>query len=381
MLAVLLAVDIIRLTVARSDSQDMPERAARLAPNMPESLMATAMAEVGGAAAKGESPPSATFQAFERLSAAAPLSIEPFLLQGAVAEKAGDISRAERLLVEARRRNPRSTAARYLLADAWLRQGRVLQGLEEMAILARLLPGSAVQLVPALSGYARSPGARDNLKRILTINPQLQQPLLTALASDSGNAELVLDLAGPGSRSSDPKSQVWQSRLLNGLIAKGAYARAYALWRQFAGLSSSYQPLLFNGEFKRTTAPPPFNWSLVSGRAGLAEPGNANLRVLYYGRQNATLASQLLLLPAGNYQLTAPTSGTVPQHALRWTLTCEGASGSILTLEPGVSGASARFAVPASGCSAQTLRLDGQAQEMPQTADVLVGPLRIDRVR
>jgi hypothetical protein len=374
----LLALEVARLSIASNLAETNPELASKLAPHSPYSLLSSAMGGVGRSAASGGNPDQQTLDSLKATAGLSPLQPEPFLVQGALAERAGDMGRAEELLTQARLRNPRSNAARYLLADVWLRQGRVVEGLTEMAVLSRLFPEASVQLVPALSAYAQSPGARDKLGHILQANPQLKRPLLNALASDRANAGLVLDLAGPDVRSTDKEANRWKEKLLRAFVSAGAYQQAFDLWRAFAGLPKGAAPLLYNGDFGKTGAPPPFNWTYISGPAGFAEPDNGRLRVLYYGRQDAPLASQLLLLGPGSYRFAVVVSGSPAAGALVWTVTCAGAKSPLVQLDV-ASGTSAQFTIPA-GCPAQTLALGGHLQEVPKDSDIQMGPARIQKV-
>ncbi|HEX2802574.1 MAG TPA: hypothetical protein VHN55_01125 [Sphingomicrobium sp.] len=317
----------------------------------------------------------------QQIAATAPLRLEPFLVAAALAQRAGDYDRAEVLLRQARVRDPRSPAALYLLADVSLRKGKTVEGLHNMAILSRILPETSVQLTPALAEYAQTPGARQELAGILAENRQLKRPLLIALAADPDNADLILDLAGPAGRTAGSDSKVWQSRLLEGLVARGDYERAHSLWRQFAGVGEGPRPLLFNGEFKRLDAPPPFNWSFSSADAGFSEPGNnGRLRILYYGRDDSVLASQLLLLPPGTYRFRAPVSGRVAAGTLAFALRCRGTGNTLVNVPIREPAAEANFTVPSGRCGAQLIQLRGHAQEMPEDSDVRVGPARIERV-
>lgn len=373
----LLAAEVARLTLALAWAESRPLLARSLAPNSPDVLMSTAMAKVGADAVQGRTPDAQTMSLFGELSKAAPLHSQPFLVQAALAEKDGNDALAEQLLLEARRRDPRSVGARYLLADVWLRQGKILDGLGEMASLSRLVSGSAVQLVPALAQYAQSPGAPQNLRRILASNPRLKDPLLGALAADPKNAGLILYLQGPASESGKGQVPTWQPRLLNAFIQQGAYQDAYRLWRRLAGLPEGVPVPIFNPGFEPNPAPPPFNWTFTSSGAGFTEAGDG-MRVLYYGRTDASLASQLLLLPPGTYRLASPVNGTVTAGTLAWVLTCLPQSKPIMSLDLTNSASPVIFQVPAN-CPAQKLELVGQAQDMPEQSDVRVGPLAIER--
>lgn len=339
--------------------------------------MQSAMTEVGQAAAVGQRPPPSAMDRFGELRRVAPLDPQPYLVEAAIAQRSGDLDRAERLLVEARRLDPRSAAARYLLADVWLRQGKVVEGLGEMAALGRLLRGSAVQLVPALAEYAKAPGASAQLARVLRSNPQLKQPLLNALAADPDNAGLVVELNGASGPAADGKVPGWQARLLDGLVQRGSYDRAYQLWRHFSAIQGG-RPLLFNGDYRQLAAPPPFNWAFASGRGGFAEAGNGSMRVLHYGREDVSLASQLLLLSPGRYRFSAPASGTAAPGALAWVLVCTGGK-TLFEISPGAA-AAAVFEVPGGDCPAQQLVLKGRALDAPKESDVRVGRTQIERV-
>ncbi len=375
----MLGVEVVRLTLSAAFVETRPELAASMAPKSPTTIASTAMTQIGQAAARGGDPAPETLDRLQTLAAVAPLRPEPFLVQAALAERAADYGKATALLNEARRRDPRSPAARYLIADVSLRQGKVLEGLREMAVLSRLLPGTSVQLVPALSEYARKPGAEKNLASILAENRQLRNPLFEALAADPDNAKLILALAGSNFDSRIPDTRRWQVRLLDGLVARGDFDGAYALWRTFARLREMPRPLLFNGDFRDLAPPPPFNWDFSDLKTSVAEPENGRLRILYYGRENAVLASQLLLLSPGSYRLEAPVSGRVAPQSLAWTLKCLGGT-PLLTSWVGTSSNPADlFTVPASGCGAQKLELTGRAQDAPQDSDVHIGPVAIER--
>lgn len=374
--ALLLAAEIARLTTASAEAEKNPDLASFLAPRAPDALVQSSMAEVGEAAARGSAVSTATREKLRLVAGISPLRPEPYLVQAALESRARSYARAEKLLLDARLRDPRSPAARYLLADVWFREDKVIEALGEMAVLSRLIPGSAVGLVPALAEYTRTPKAREQLAPILARNSQLKVPLLTALAGDPANADLVLALAGDDARSSDPDTRVWQRRLLGGFLSRGQYGKAYFLWRKMLADPIQGQPLLFNGNFRQLAAPPPFNWDFYSGPAGVTEGTGGRLRIMFYGRESAILASQTLLLPAGRYRLRAPLSGSAPRQALLWTLTCLPGSEELMSIDA-VSGV-ASFTVPQK-CEAQSLRLVGQIEDMPVDSDVVVGPALIER--
>ena len=351
-------------------------------PSHPDVLADKVMAEVATSAARGETPSPATLSEVEQLARIAPLKPEPFLIKGAIAVRGGDYARAERLLLQGRLRAPRSAAARYLLADLYLRTGKPLAAMREMAILNRLLPEAASGLAPALAAYAQGRGTQPGqLRAILKAYPELEPRLLNELALDARNADLVLALARPAPPSATPIE--WQQRLFSRLIEKGDFERARAIWEKMSGARVP-RAGLFNPVFGSVPAPPPFNWEFPSTSGGVAEPRNG-LHVLYYGRENLVLARQLTMLSPGAYRLTMTVTGDVSDAgAIRWTVTCLPGGNAILELPLSAPKSPAHigggFTVPA-GCAAQRIELAARSQDMNERADVQISDLRLARAR
>lgn len=361
--------------------ESRPGLVERVWPGHPLVIRDVAMAEVGIAAAQGRLPPQETMEQVRRLAQRAPLLPEPFLINAAIVLRKGETRNAERLLIEARRRNARSLAARYLLADLYLRTGSVRSALREIAAMTRILPGAAGQLVPRLAAYARTPGATPELKRVLRENPDLESMLLSSLATDPANTELVLALANGGGEAGEPRA--WQSTLLQTLIKAGMYRKAHLVWTKFAGLAAPTTGI-YRPDFSESNAPPPFSWTLGGADGGVAEPLGGGLRVLYYGRKDVEFARQSVLLAPGRYRLGMVVTGSSgPEGQLRWVVRCLPALNTILELRlgaakrPQVSGS---FDVPANGCDAQDILLLGVGQEFPKSSDVQIGPLQLARI-
>lgn len=383
LLGSVLAVLLLRLAIAQSDPESGWAR--RAWPQYPAVLTATAMREVGVAAASGAEPASTTQQRLQQLEREAPLAADPFLVEGALFDKQAAAVKAEILYREALRRQPRSVAGHYLIADLYLRTGRISDGMREMAELARLMPASSIQLVPALAQFARSPGAADQLRQIFRSNPELEQPVLDALAADPSNADLILSVATRRGASSTGAAPEWEEKLLDGIVAQGNYPKAYAIWSRLAGVPAGPPAGLFNPAFNRVAAPAPFNWSFDSTGAGVAEPENGSLRVLFYGRESVTLAGETVLLPPGRYHLKlAVNSASGTSGALAWSVICLPSKTRALDLPlPGTVGSqtlAADFIIAPRGCHAQQVELDGALEDSPQTSDLRISALELRKV-
>lgn len=379
-LAALLMIGAVRAMTFVAPS-DQPLRS--LAPSFdghPEAMTDSAMAEIGAAAARGADMPESARQGLAAVALKAPLAPDAFLVEGTVAQMAGDGARAERLFVAARTRNPRSEGARYFLAERYFKTNRIQAGLVEMAALARLSERASEPLVPALVAYAQTPGAIAELRRFFATEPVVRDRTLGLLAGDARNATLVLALmpdARPGAITGD-----WPQRLIRSMVVAGDYAGAEAMWVRLSGVAR--RGLLYNPQFRDLPAPPPFNWTYGSGSAGVAEPsGSGGLDVIYYGREDVSLASQMMRLAPGRYRLAMRIDGPSRADGVAWTVACYPDNKSIFqlplgTVDKGVIAGT--FVVPASGCAAQSIELRGRPPEVTETAQVSIFDLKLEPV-
>ena len=381
------AVQVVRSAIVQHSVASNPDVAARLWPGNPRVRLAIAMAEIGAAAGKGQAPSATSVSLSESVARRAPLAVEPFLIKGAIAQSEQQAKRAEQLFVEAARRDPRSAAARYFLAQLYLASGRPGEGLRHASVLTRLVTGGPAALVPAIAQYAKSPGAVPNLRRMFAGDPGLRDAVLSDLARDAGNFDLIIALAGGDIGHSDLRpAPAWQGQLLGSLIEGGDVARAHVLWLRISGLRTTPKGL-FNPRFAKLSAPAPFNWTFGSGDFGFAESvADGSLQVMYYGRADAQFASQTLLLPPGTYELRARvvrTSDGDGGSGLAWSVACRAGDKTLLNLpigdvEDAARPIAGRFTVPA-GCSSQIIQLAGAPREYARSEQVTISDLKLVR--
>lgn len=368
--AALLAFQVVR-SAAVADREAHPRLAATLWPSHPAVITDRVLLAIGSAAAHGQPVPKATQADVPRIAAKAPLSPDPYLIEGAIGLTEERAPAAEALLINARKLDPRSRGARFLLADRFLRTGRVTASLIEMQALVSLQSRGVEVFAPALVAFAHSPGAIPQLKAFFRKYPRVEASVLSIMAGDAANADLVLALANV--RNPEPD---WRGALISVLAADGQYAKAYSTWARLSGLRATGG--LFNPGFARIAAPPPFNWSLPETSEGVAEPdGEGGVSVLYYGRAKAVLASQLLRLRPGAYRLamTVIDAGGA-QGALHWVVRCANQDKILANLPLRAGPAAGDFAVPA-GCEAQWLELQALPADMPQTTELKIHDLRL----
>lgn len=367
----------VAATALVADRSTRASIAARLWPSHPALLINRTMTEIGAHAARGKSLPPETLRRVEVIASREPLAPEPFLIKGALAQVEQQQERAERLFAAARSRDPRSAAARYLLADRYLRTDRIALALVEIAVLSRLYPEARAQFGPALAAFAQTPGAVTQLRSFFRSSPEVEPLVLSQLAEDAKNAHLILVLWGRRENNVDASSSEWQVKLVDKLVQQGQFAKAHEIWRAVTGVRGA-SGTIFNPGFAKISAPPPFNWQFgTSGGVVESAPGD-RLQVIYFGRNDSVLTQQLLLLAPGSYQLSTDISGPLGKGSeIAWTLACMPGTEPIFRLPVEEKGRLAvSFAVPP-GCSAQRLQLIGLAGEFPQSQEFTVGRMRL----
>ena len=378
---------VVRTSAADALIKRRPAHAAVVAPRDPRIPISLAMLEFRAAA--GTVRPETRKAAIDALERA-PLEDEPFFFAAMEALVQGEDSRALELLHEVRRRNPRSRFARLILLDRYLRLGRIDEATGEMTALNNLITGAGGILIPELGRLARSPQTGRALEAALRRNPEPRDMLLEHLAQTGADPELILRLArnvpaprGPGT------GRAWQGKLVDGLISRGDFNRAYAFWRTFSAPQAPARKVgLYDPEMRGLPGLPPFNWHFPATPAGAAERSNGTLTVEFYGRDSAMLAEQLLVLSPGRYRLLFIAEGSADGESskLAWRIQCAPRAtelGAIMLTKVAYSPKriTGEFTVPASGCPAQRLQLVGHAAEFVKPQNVTIRGLQLAGAR
>jgi hypothetical protein len=360
-----------------------PPAAAQIAPDHPATRIGMAMLEFQ--LRGGRVTPQVHAGAMAALGDHS-LAEEPFLLEGVATLARGDEKRGEALLEEAKRRNPRNRMARLLLLDRYLRTDRPAKAATELGILTVLIPRTGEVLIPQLAKMVTDPKTAGTLRGALNNNPGLLHAVLSRLANDGTSPDTILSLAAAAGPPPPGVNTDWQGLLVNNLAQQGQVERAYKLWQEFGKVPAAAAGNgLYDPDLKGMPGSAPFNWSLISGAEGVTERASGGgLQVGYYGRVDAKLAEQLLILKPGRYRLEFQAEGDAKGESskIAWSLTCQGSKASLVQLPlTGISYAprkiAAGFTVPASGCGAQWLRLAGAAAEFPAEQSVTIRNLRI----
>jgi hypothetical protein len=378
-LALLLAVQVVRSAAVAEWAETSPASAFRAWPAHAAAELALGMTEIGTAAHERKVVGPATFAIIDDAAVKAPLAPEPFLVRGVQAELNRDSNLAARAFAAAERRDPRSVPARYFLADIFFRAGDPRRTLEQIGALATLTPNGAETIAPYLAAYAKNRSAWPYLRDLFRSNPGLADASLAELGHDPVNADAVVALADMRTAAGSQ----WAPTLVNTLVGARQYAKARAAWAATSHVRLPPDVTVYDGGFTDSTSRGPFNWTLTSSTVGLAErePGG-RLHIIYYGQEDGLLAQQLILLPPGPYRLTMAVSGDLSRaaQAMNWSVRCDGSSKPFASVGLDAAARGWIFAVPPD-CAAQWLELSGTSADISQQAEAIISNLKLVLVR
>jgi hypothetical protein len=334
----------------------------------------------------------ATVDRLRRALLDAPLAPDPFYAAAVVRVRRGDRAGAILLLEQARRREPRWAAPRLLLAQQYLLAGNADGAVGEIAVLTRLGTSAGEQLLDALIPLSKDPATRPAVIAALRRDAELRRSFIAHVTSQGGDASLLFKslVSTPNANSASDD----QAAVVNMLAGSGDFQRAYLAWINFLPEQAlSGIAFVYDGDFAGLPGPPPFNWKLYADGSGNAEmmrksslPQGTALEANYFSEQPATMAEQTIVLEPGSYifsySVTASRDGDL--GSLGWSLRCVDKQGrellrsALLPARP--TRVDVRFAVPATGCSAQKLSLVGASGDVPATIRAEYSGLTVTRL-
>lgn len=292
------------------------------------------------------------------------------------------------LLEASRKRNPRLNETRLLLLDLYGRSGRAEEAVREAQSLTVLMPRQQPLMVRLIAGLTGLPKGPEALARALPTSPIAGSVMLRLAQTGADRAvleRLARPMRGIGRRGGDTS---WIGTLVSTLARRPDMSGARSLWAILynvdpATVGSQVADPTFQG-----SGNPPFAWSVAASEAGAAQMHDGALDVFYYGRSNATFASQLLMLAPGSYRLAsrARSPDTQAPRGLYWQIACVGGATQPLrvqlaTLMSGARGSEGSFTIPESGCEAQELQLVATAFDPPRQQSVRIERVAIGPVR
>jgi hypothetical protein len=369
--AAFIAADTTGHNLAGSD----PDAALLLAPWEPVALDERAQRQL--------SSPGGELEPVEDLARRAlvvdPLDSRALSLLGMVAERKGDLVRAETLISLSAARTWRNPEAHVWLFGQAIRRGKFEDALVHADGLLRLYPGSSptafsisATTFPILALFGLDPGGLAALEGALAAHPPWRHEFLSRVVVNGANDRLMTQLYRSLTRSNQPPTASEMKPYLERLIQAGRFDEAYQEWRTTNSQAETPAPYPYNGNFEAPFDGSPFNWvfDFVSGaeiqitEAPDGEKSRA-LRVEFSGaRASLGRVGQLLMLTPGNYRLELgeKASSLRTERGLVWQISCA-ESRSVLAETSPLTGTvpwthlKVKFTVPASDCQAQWLKL------------------------
>ncbi len=341
-----------------------PELAAQLLPAAPRALLIANRGDLLGA--------EGSRALLLRVGASAPLAPQPYRRMGAGARAAGDLSLALRYYEAAYLRDARDTGTILRLLELYTRLGQYPQAVDAADRLMRLpIPWDVRQrLAPAMSAFTLTEPGRVAVARALSRDPPWRGFYLRAGDAFRRDPRLIFEMLERAALESETeRAQAEQSAFLNMLVARGEYDLAQLAFVNFLPKDFVRSTTVYDGEFNGAPGPAPFNWTFRKVRgngAQLARDANTGTRYLAvnYSRRGPAIAEQITRLGAGPALLMTRLRSSEPgvDAGLVWRLFCAEQAVQLAELPAGGGSEDwqtrgVRITVPATGCTAQRLRL------------------------
>lgn len=382
--SVFLAWEVLKAPVIR---RAPPSLAIRLSPTSPEALSRAAEGELN--AGRLENARGLADEALQR----APFNARTLRVRGLVAAKLGQEATADQLLTLAGNLSLRDDPAHGWLVERRLKQGNYGSAFAHADTLVRRRDELQPQVFSLFTqALETDPRAVAPFAQIFSAHPPWRADYLTYLMERPAADPVLLMLARamqhtPGPLSRDELMLIYRSLLAEGRVSGILYLQEHL--RQ----PDPRSPLQ-NGSFDKAEADrlPPLDWQFGSEAGVFGEiveriddPSNPALHVQYDGRGNTPPVYQLIALPPGRHRLSGVQQLEAGQReALRWVARCVGSEQAISepssAPNPSWSAFSMTITVPASGCSAQWLRLEPRSADRRQITSVYYDQMAISSV-
>lgn len=346
-----------------------PETAIRIAPSAQTTLRRAAESEL--AAQRFD---NARTLAADTLSKA-PFDVAALRVYGLTEARApGSADRADQLLTQAGNWSLRDDPSHAWLVGQRLRQGNYASAFAHADTIARRIedrqPAIFQLFTTAALSDSRSLGP---LVRLLAINPPWRSAYIQSLVGRDEAAPLQAALAERLQSTDHPMTPVELGTLYSTWLGKGRIAGIKEIRRRLNRPALGQTPT--NGSFEDELAMGPLDWQFESSpRFSVlmiqddARPTQTALRVEMRGDSDDMVAQQLLLLEPGRYRVAGEVRTELGQTpGVGWAVFCY-ESGQRLGIQATTparqvwQGFRFEFEIPASGCTAQWLRLSGRRE-------------------
>ena len=367
-IGVVLAFAVTSNGLAAWLQQAAPATAARIAPGNADIATAAARSRLIAPADIEEPAVRAFIETALARDVTLPAAIE---LRASQVEASGDKARAARMFALSNAISRRSLPTRLWLIQRSVDRGDVAGALANFDIALRTSEVAPEILFPVLAGATSDPALTGPIARMLDRPSDWRIMFLNHAIDEGGNpadiGRIILEMRDRGALSDNQVDQ----KLVAALVADAEFELARRVHDAYHPTVRN-RPLVADPDFSRPGQSFPFGWGLgTDGEAWAARDLVDGRPALLYRSTSSgegPVATQLLLLPAGQYRIAAKSAGatTDPASPPFWTLTCGERNGRQIALldQPVQSGrlASTDFTVPA-GCAGQWLALNLRPSE------------------
>jgi hypothetical protein len=388
-IAVFLVWQVVTRSLVAYLAEVAPETAHHLRATDPTALVHLAEKQLGIklAAGKTEAPNESSKESDAESDANAqisqlaeqallndPLNARALRILGQLAAEVADEERAEKLMDAVVRRSLRQSVAVYWLMRKSYERQDYAAAIRYADTLLRTRPQVMPQVAPILTRIAEAKDSNGQVISVLADNPPWRAQFLGHLPNSISDARTPLNLLVALKDTAVPPTAADLQGYLNFLIGRKFHGLAYYTWLQFLPLDQLDKAgLLFNGSFEGNPSGLPFDWVITPG-SGVTmsialRPDQDVERALFiefgHGRVEFGNVAQLIMLPAGTYQLQGKYKGTViGRRGLQWRVFCAGATTVQIGESKMLTGVAMSwapfdffFTVPKVGCHGQYVRL------------------------
>ncbi|MBO9712655.1 MAG: hypothetical protein J7495_07055 [Sphingomonas sp.] len=342
------------------------------------------------AAGTGKPLPPATRALVRGAAVRDPLSADPYFLLGASRAAEGDRRSGAALVGLAVRRDPRFLPARYWQIDDDARGNRVERATAGVLRAIDLDPDNNQQTVPMLVRLTKVPASWPLIRAALPGASTWRDYYYEKLVAAQVEPSIVFN-AIDAARAASGKAPAVQQQgaLLQAMVAKGDFDRAYTAWLGWLPQEALGKiAYLYDGGFTGSPGALPFNWQMPTEGDGTAaiEPSHG-LRFDYSPEANIALARQVALIPPGQYRLTSFSKLDQERESdtpasVSWQIAClpKGNVIANLALPNAIDlrGVATTFTVGAD-CTAQAVMLMGTSSEFPVRVGGYVRQVKIEK--
>ena len=324
-----------------------------------------------------------------------PADVRPLgVLAGLLAdEESGD--KTDRIVSLASSRMPANKSLHLTAANYWVQRNDLDRALHEWNLALAINPAFGNQLFPVFARVLGNAQLRSSLDSYAMEPPVWWDEFTRHVASSDNNPEDISVLLGMRAQSGVPLSDVERQVYIEEYMATGQWREAFLVWVE--GLSPEQRRELagiYNGSFELPVTKTAFDWQISSSRhikLAVRKTLGADRRLalqIRFSNAEARFRNlrQYLLLPAGNYQLTAikRTERLSGRGRLKWFVRCAEDKRVIADSQAIISSReweeiSFEFRVPVTNCDAQEVSLESVGKHAFDHK--LTGTLWVDNVR